>query len=102
MIEISFVVSYENFGLGLVWLDDNPVNLHEENCKKVWDTKMDTFYEKLIGYWDQPASVPSVSIMRKRLKEGESGFLHICLTPPNVQAMKGTSNKFKLLGVRVY
>lgn len=104
LIEISHVVSYENFGLCLVWIDDTTENQFEKECNQTYDGGFVGFgnFEKIMGYWEEKASVPQVRVMSNRLYEGENRILHICLTPPNRKFVKGTSNKFKLLGVRVY
>lgn len=57
--------------------------------------------EWLIAYWDETASVPNVALLKRRLDEGQEAILHICLTPHN-EVTKGSENKFKLLGVRIY
>lgn len=97
-------MSYENFGLCLVWIDDTSENLFEKECNKTYDNsfKGPGMFEKIMGCWDEKASVPQVRIMNNRLKEGENRTLHLCLTPPDRRFVKGTSNKFKLLGVRVF
>lgn len=107
LIEISYVMSYENFGLALAWLDDEHSNIKSKNCKTVVNKKgADTKNkgnkpERLIAYWDETASVPTVQLLKQRLSENEEKVLHICLTPQN-EYTSGTENKFKLLGVRVY
>ena len=107
LIEISYVMSYENFGLALAWIDDKVDNRKIEMCKTVVKRKgADTKSrgnkpERLIAYWDESASVPTVQLLKTRLSEGEEKILHICLTPQNEYTV-GDENKFKLLGVRVY
>lgn len=107
LIEISFVMSYENFGLALAWLDNENINTHQNLCKTVSNREgadaknRGNKPERLIGYWDEAASVPTVQLLKKRLSEGEVKTLHICLTPHN-DYTKGDHNKFKLLGIRVY
>lgn len=107
VIEISYVMSYENFGLALVWLDNQKTNTKSDVCetvvnKKGADTKSKgNKPERLIAYWDETASVPTVQLLKRRLSEGEEKILHICLTPQN-EYVSGNENKFKLLGVRVY
>lgn len=96
-IEITFVVSYENFGVALAWLDESTDNAHKEQCsgEKGGVTK------SLNAIWDQPASVPKVDLLD--LQEGVNRTLHICLTPRGENpTRKGPDNKFKLLGVRLY
>lgn len=107
LVEVSYVMSYENFGLALAWLDDDSTNTKSRNCKTVVNKKgADTKNkgnkpERLIAYWDETASVPTVQLLKRRLSEGEEKVLHICLTPQN-EYTNGDENKFKLLGVRVY
>ena len=107
LIEISYVMSYENFGLALAWIDGKNANTKADMCKKVVKRKgADTTNrgnkpERLIAYWDESASVPTVQLLKRRLSEGEEKILHICLTPQN-EYTTGDENKFKLLGVRVY
>ena len=107
VIEISYVMSYENFGLALAWLDNQRTNTKSTMCetvvnKKGADTKSKgNKPERLIAYWDETASVPTVQLLKRRLSEGEEKILHICLTPQN-EYTSGDENKFKLLGVRVY
>ncbi|KAL3801219.1 hypothetical protein HJC23_012619 [Cyclotella cryptica] len=107
LIEISFVMSYENFGLALAWLDDESTNTKQSLCKTVVNKEgadaknRGNKPERLIAYWDEDASVPTVQLLKKRLSEGERKILHICLTPRN-DYTKGDQNKFKLLGIRVY
>jgi hypothetical protein len=57
--------------------------------------------QRLIAVWNEPASVPRVQIMHTGMMEGQKKFFHVCLTPKG-KHVKGTENKFKLLGVRTY
>lgn len=145
LIEVSYVMSYENFGelilcvrlftctlfsailyyhnlivrcydlhewltdtgLALVWIDNKVENTREIECTTVLNKGIAPRKtkpgrpERLMAYWDEAASVPNVTLLKKRLFEGEKAVLHICLTPHN-EFTKGSENKFKLLGVRVY
>ena len=106
-VEISFLVSYENFGIGLAWLDKktNMTELGEEmkrcqtpipNMNKQYpNTKF------LSGVWGQEASVPISDFLENSMNHGEEMILHICLTPRN-EKVRGDLNKFKLIGVAVY
>ena len=33
MVEISFIISYESFGVALAWLDETAENTHQDQCK---------------------------------------------------------------------
>jgi hypothetical protein len=107
LVEISYVMSYENFGLALAWLDDEITNTRSKECKTADKKKgartksRGNKPERLIAYWEETASVPTVQLLKTRLSLGEEKILHICLTPHN-EYTTGDENKFKLLGVRVY
>ena len=110
IIEVSYVVSYESFGVALVWLDETVVNTHQDQCKVAqsrvhWNKKKKktrpNVPQLLVARWDKPASVPTVNILDNKLEQGMNKTLHICLTPRS-ENQGGTENKFKLLGVRVY
>lgn len=106
LIELSYVMSYEGFGVSLAWLDGTNDNTNQGQCiKEIKETIVSNVrtkeVEKLIAFWEETASVPTVQILKNKLEEGETKVLHICLTPHN-KHVKGTENKFKLLGVRVY
>lgn len=103
MVEITFVISYENFGEALAWLDETAENTHQDGlCTNNEQEKKPTpIPQHLVAKWQEPASVPKVDILDNKLKVGENKTLHICLTPRD-EKQKGTENKFKLLGVRVY
>lgn len=106
LVEITYVISYENFGLALVWVDDNRDGgatrsqcgnqLTKKSCKKFHRR-----FQCLVGTWKEPASVPTVTILQNRIEDGTTKFLHICLTPIS-ELRNGEENKFKLLGTRVY
>ena len=100
-VEISFVVSYENFGIANSWVDESAENVHEGGLCNGQEKKADPNPQQLSAIWDQPVSVPKVEVLDNKLKAGENKTLHICLTPRD-EKQKGTENKFKLLGVRVY
>ena len=113
MVEISFIISYESFGVALAWLDETAENTHQDQCKvaqsKVhWNNKKKKTRpnapQLLVARWTKPASVPTVNILDNKLEQGINKTLHICLTPRSEENQEGstTSNKFKLLGVRVY
>mmetsp|Transcript_29929 Transcript_29929/g.60419 ORF Transcript_29929/g.60419 Transcript_29929/m.60419 type:complete len:581 (-) Transcript_29929:2225-3967(-) len=106
LVEITYVISYENFGLALVWVDDNRDGgatrshcgnrLTKKSCKN-----FHRGVQCLVGTWKEPASVPTVTILQNRIEDETTKFLHICLTPIS-ELRKGEENKFKLLGTRVY
>lgn len=122
IVEISYVISYENFGRGFAWLDDSQDNNKQDLCKKVlrlckkdkgdvatWRVtergKCQTYVEGadvvLNGIWEAKASVDSVTLLREKLREGQQKYLHICLSPPDI-SHQGADNKFKLLSVRSF
>ncbi|KAL7538848.1 hypothetical protein ACHAXR_011284 [Thalassiosira sp. AJA248-18] len=101
MVEIIFVVSYENFGVALAWLDETTNNAHKDGLCNGQDNKAAPTPHHLVANWQEHASVPKVDLLDNKLKEGENKTLHICLTPRD-EKQKGPDNKFKLLGVRVY
>ena len=103
LIEVSYVVSYENFGISLAWVDNIKVNT-QERCKKVIKDKVPVNTnlqgpQRLIAIWNEPASVPRVQLLHTDLSQGQKQFFHVCLTPKGTH-VKGTGNKFKLLGIR--
>jgi hypothetical protein len=106
LLEISFVVSYENFGISLAWVDNYQVNKLHTRCmitindKEPMNSDMHR-PQRLVGTWNEPASVPHVQLLHTNLIEGQKRFLHICLTPKG-KRVQGEENKFKLLGVRLY
>lgn len=106
LVEISYVMSYKDFGISLAWLDDSHVN---EKNKPLCATEFgDSLIAKKVTtialktIWDEKASVPTIMMMNSKIPEGEEKILHFCLTPHSDEANKGKENKFKLLGVRVY
>jgi len=105
LVEISYVISYENFGLSLVWIDDDRTSgkKEEELCLKETTGLIgsERGVEILVASWDEKASVPTVTVLRQRVKEGQPKFIHICLTPKS-ESRQGKENKFKLLSVRLY
>lgn len=104
IVEVSFVVSYENFGTALAWLDTSTHNKKENECNKTinkWQQAKKGKTHRLFASWEEKASVPKVDILKKKLMEGEDAILHVCLTPKS-ELVLGTENRFKLLGVRVY
>lgn len=123
LVEISFVISYENFGRGFSWLDDSQDNNKQDLCKKVlrlcrkdkgdaatWkftdrgkcQRYVDGADTALNGIWREKASVDTVTILRERLPEGQQKYLHICISPPDIRTHLGADNKFKLLSVRSF
>lgn len=105
LIEVSYVVSYENFGISLAWVDNVKV-ITQESCKTVINDKVlaNTNLngpQRLIAIWNEPASVPRVQLLHTDISEGQEQFFHVCLTPKS-KHVKGTGNKFKLLGIRAY
>ena len=95
LVEVSYVVSYENFGIASAWIDE----AREKTDKYCNETTSER--ELLKAVWNHKASVPKVDLLKHRLNEGEKKILHVCLTPPE-KYHKGSEHKFKLLGVRVY
>eukprot|EP00804_Cyclotella_cryptica_P014946 CCRYP_000568-RA/>CCRYP_000568-RA protein AED:0.06 eAED:0.03 QI:0/0/0/1/1/1/2/0/536 len=55
LIEISHVISYENFGIALAWVDNEKTNLHKSlSCNNTQDNyERDAELEKLTGYWEE-------------------------------------------------
>lgn len=107
IIEVSFVISYENFGIALAWLDEEQNNARSELCNtEIMEVlpiaKGELTSERLIAIWDEHVSVPTVQILKHKLLHGQSAILHFCHTPHVEWNRKGGENKFKLLGVRVY
>ena len=97
LVEVSYVVSYENFGIASAWIDDA-----KEKTDKYCNETTNKERELLKAVWGHKASVPKVDLLKHRLNEGEEKILHVCLTPPDKNLHKGSEHKFKLLGVRVY
>lgn len=106
LVEVSYVVSYENFGISLAWIDNIQSNTKNGLCNAAIngripvDTNMNAV-QRLVAIWDEPASVPRVQLLHTGLIEGQKRFFHVCLTPKGKHT-KGTQNKFKLLGIRAY
>lgn len=107
-VEISYTVSYENFGIALAWLGDRNEDKVEQWCstelKSFQPEKKKNQPHRLFAIWEEKASVPKVDLLPVKLDEGETQTLHICLTPKSKdkKVAKGDGNKFKLLEVRVY
>lgn len=117
-VELSYVVSYENFGIALAWLDESTdmnkkMKNDKKNPKKFKDQCRTSIkkrmaklkyseHQLLIASWEEKASVPKVQILEEALDENKTMILHICLTPRSEELAVGKENKFKLLGVRVY
>jgi len=101
VVEVTFVVSYENFGIVLVWLDDKEENTRSGDCLT---PLREVSWQKgqLSGIWGERASVPQAELLEDRLKMGESRVLHMCLTPYEASKRQGEGNKFKLMGIRMY
>ena len=107
IIEVSFVISYENFGIALAWLDEGENNSRSDMCNKeimvpLPIAKGELTSERLIAIWDEHVSVSTVQILKHKLLHGQRAILHFCHTPHVEWNRKGDENKFKLLGVRVY
>lgn len=105
LAEVSFVVSYENFGISLAWVDNSPNNTHEAECRTAIHDKVPVNTnmngtQRLIAIWNEQVSVPRVQLLQSGLIKGQKSFFHVCLTPRG-KHVKGTDNKFKLLGLRV-
>lgn len=94
-------MSYENFGIVLVWLDDKEENTRSGDCLT---PLREVSWQKgqLSGIWGETASVPQAELLEDRLKMGESRVLHMCLTPYEASKRQGEGNKFKLMGIRMY
>lgn len=115
-VEVAYVVSYENFGNALAWLDEWTANIHSDTLCKVHgkvqkhgnaaDHRLQDKPQTLSASWDVTASLPKNELLRQRLEEGANAMLHVCLTPlgkpKRGRDQKDPKNKFKLLGVRVY
>ena len=109
IIEVSFVISYENFGIALAWLDDKNDNTRSDLCNtEIMEVlpiaKGELTGERLIAIiWDdEHVSVPTVQILKHKLVHGQTAILHFWHTPHVEWNQQGGENKFKLLGVRVY
>ena len=103
IIEVSYIVSYENFGDTLAWLSDVDQNEIHYMCRKKhnFGTRQRQDVDRLSGHWNERASIPAVTILQQRIQEGEKKNLHICLLPHD-DSRKWRENKFKLLGIRTY
>ncbi|KAL3792796.1 hypothetical protein HJC23_002603 [Cyclotella cryptica] len=105
LIELSYIMSYENFGDALAWIsnpDSNVIDLHHLcNSNFFFGTRQREDVDRLSGHWKEKASVPTVTILKQKITEGEQKILHICLLP-RIETRPWKENKFKLLGVRVY
>lgn len=101
IIEITYVVSYENFGICRTWLDNSNNNSNTDACLK---QIKDIGYAdgQLSAVWKEKASVSKTDLLVEKLKSNESKMLHICLTPFIAANRQGKGNKFKLLGIRMY
>mmetsp|Transcript_29425 Transcript_29425/g.61397 ORF Transcript_29425/g.61397 Transcript_29425/m.61397 type:complete len:648 (+) Transcript_29425:113-2056(+) len=105
MVEVSYVISYENFGTALAWFDNSNKNKQVKRCNKPVNSRKVGWKGSvvpLVAIWDELASVPKVELLKTKLGEGEERVLHFCLTPRSESIALGPENKFKLLGVRVY
>ena len=103
LIEISYIMSYENFGDSIAWLsapDDNILH-HLCNSKQYFGTLQRPDVDRLSGNWKEHASIPTVTILKQRIEVGTNKNLHICLIPHN-KSRKWKENKFTLLAVRIY
>ena len=100
VVEVTFIVSYENFGIVLVWLDSKEENTRSDKCLTPLK-EMDWKSGQLSGIWGERASVPQAELLDIRLRAGESRVLHMCLTP-HERKRNWEGNKFKLLGIRMY
>mmetsp|Transcript_12739 Transcript_12739/g.23083 ORF Transcript_12739/g.23083 Transcript_12739/m.23083 type:complete len:401 (-) Transcript_12739:20-1222(-) len=106
IVEVSYVISYENFGTALAWFDSSNGNKQVGRCNKPVNKRKlggeGSNVTPLIAIWDELASVPKIELLKTKLGEGEESVLHFCLTPRSESIAVGAENKFKLLGVRVY
>ena len=102
IIEVSYVVSYENFGDAVVWISPPNHKTRHHLCrnKHNFGTRQRLDVDRLSGHWKERASIPAVTIIKQRTQEGAQKTLHLCLLPHN-DSRKWKENKFKLLGVRV-
>jgi len=99
-VEVAYVVSYENFGVAMAWLDESIENI-QGFCNKEEGGSTPT-HQQLTAIWERQASVPKVELLGQKIEKGEKKILHLCLAPHGYnEKQKGTKNKFKLLGVRV-
>lgn len=103
LIEISYLMSYENFGDSIAWISDPDSNVlhHLCNSKQFVGTQQRPDVDRLSGHWEEHVSIPTVTILKQRIKEGVKKNLHVCLLP-QLASIKWKENKFKLIGVRVY
>jgi len=131
MIEISYVKSYENFGVAFVWLDDESSDKYvqqngtfcnitsvasnpSQQLDALWGYEMDRGTPSVgdikKGFRSTTTvrvSLPTIDILEERLEKDVHKYLHICLSPKDHVKVRGlsrpgSSNKFKLLSVRVY
>ena len=112
VVDVQYLVSYRDFGVALAWLSDaldgpKDTKYLEKYCREPLNNLGGNMGNKmreitrLVGIWDESASVPKSTLLKTKLQEGKSSLLHICLLPPG-EKLLGDKNKFKLLGVRVY
>ena len=102
-VEVTYVISYENFGVSLAWLDESVENAHKTGLCNETKILKNSPLQPLNAIWVEQVSVPKTELLNERLLEGQRKNLHICLTPrDDGGSRKGTENKFKLLGVRMY
>eukprot|EP00581_Thalassiosira_minuscula_P011702 CAMPEP_0183718108 /NCGR_PEP_ID=MMETSP0737-20130205/11454_1 /TAXON_ID=385413 /ORGANISM="Thalassiosira miniscula, Strain CCMP1093" /LENGTH=541 /DNA_ID=CAMNT_0025947601 /DNA_START=302 /DNA_END=1923 /DNA_ORIENTATION=+ len=80
-VELTYVVSYENFGIALAWLDDSRENSHQIFCNTTAKIGAKGMPQRFDGFWDKQVSVPKTELLAKGLKKGEEKTFHICLTP---------------------
>ncbi|KAL7543005.1 hypothetical protein ACHAXR_012891 [Thalassiosira sp. AJA248-18] len=103
IVEISYLMSYENFGDSIAWISDPDDNILHHLCRREYyfGTQQRPDVDRLSGHWKEHASIPTVTILKQRIQEGKQKLLHVCLLP-HVESLPWQENKFKLLGVRLY
>lgn len=105
LIELSYIMSYENFGDALAWISNPSSDIsdlhHLCNSKFFFGTKQREEVDRLSGHWEEKASVPTVTVLKHKIPEEKEKILHICLLP-HIETRPWKENKFKLLGVRLY
>ena len=113
VVDVQYLVSYRDFGVALAWLSDTldgpkDKKYLEKQCSAPLNNLGGSVgsnmreMTRLVGIWDESASVPKSTLLETKLPDGKSSLLHICLLPPGEKFHQGDKNKFKLLGVRVY
>lgn len=103
LVELSYVMSYENFGDAIAWISSPGDHVRHHLClsKHYFGVGQRDDVDRMSGHWKEKVSIPTVTILKQRIQEGEQKTLNICLLP-KLESRSWKENKFKLLGVRVY